>query len=221
MLCITDAWREAHQGASLGLMVVENIGMPASTEPGEKSKRELETKLRQTFTSKDEIMNYFPLPVYSQYYKQYKKTYHVLQQLESIVFKERSIPRVSPAVEAMFMAELKNGLLTAGHDYTTLQFPLTLDAAAGDESYTLLNGKEQMVKKQDMMLSDGAGIISSIIHGPDLRTRIVAETNHVVYTVYAPAGISPDMVSCHLADIYAYVSLLAPGAKLERQEIVG
>ncbi len=220
MLCVTDTWRQIHQGASMGLMVVKNIGKPANVEAGETCKRELEAKLRQTFTSKEELVNYFPISVYSQYYKQYKKTYHVLQQLESVVFKEKSIPSVSPAVEAMFMAELKNGLLTAGHDYDVLHLPLTLDAAAGQEQYTLINGKEQRVKAQDMILSDTAGIISSIIYGPDRRTRIDPETRQAVYTVYAPAGIPQELVNRHLTDIYAYIRLMIPGAFLDWQEIV-
>ncbi|MFN8595962.1 MAG: hypothetical protein U0559_07245 [Anaerolineae bacterium] len=33
------------------------------------------------------------------------------------------------------MAEIKNLLLTAGHDLDTLQLPVTLDVASGQESY--------------------------------------------------------------------------------------
>jgi hypothetical protein len=49
-----------------------------------------------------------PIKTYHDYYKRFKKTYHILLQLESIVFKNKSIPKVSSLVEAMFMAELKN-----------------------------------------------------------------------------------------------------------------
>ena len=78
------------------------------------------------------------LQVYDAYYKRFKKTYHVQLQLESIAFKGKSIPSVAALVEAMFMAEVKNMLLTAGHDLDTLQLPARLDVTKGDEVYTLM-----------------------------------------------------------------------------------
>ncbi|SFM27539.1 hypothetical protein [Pelosinus propionicus] len=219
MIYVTDAWKQAHKGASIGFMIVENVLNAKQSEALEVSKRKLKDELQARFTNREALFNHFPISVYSNYYKQYKKSYHVLKQLESVIFKGKEIPCIAAVVEAMFMAELKNGLLTAGHDYNALRFPLTLDAAAGDEAYFLINGKEQVVKPQDMMLYDAAGIISSIIHGPDLRTRILPETQKVVFVVYAPVGISKDTVVNHLSDIYDYVKLVSPDAKIEYQEV--
>lgn len=219
MLYVTDAWKQAHQGASVGLMIVRNVNNDEHCEALEQSKRQLENRLRAIFTSKEELSGRFPISIYSNYYKKYKKTYHVLKQIESIVFKDKEIPFVAPVVEAMFMAELKNGLLTAGHDYDALKTPLTLDAATGNETYLLINGKEQAVKPHDMMISDQAGIISSIIHGPDLRTRILPETRKAAFVVYAPEGISKDAVSNHLSDIYTYIKVVSPDAGIEHQEV--
>lgn len=119
----------------------------------------------------------------------------------------------------MFMAELKNGLLTAGHDYHTLQFPLKLNVVNDAEQYILMNGKTQTAKSGDMRISDEAGIISSIIHGPDSRTRITSETNKVMFVVYAPSGIPHDFVLHHLSDIYSYIKLFAPNSEVELQKI--
>ncbi|GAI35107.1 unnamed protein product, partial [marine sediment metagenome] len=60
---------------------------------------------------------------------------HVLLQLESIVFKNKSIPKVASLVEAMFMAEIKNLLLTAGHDLDAIDLPIKLDVSSGGEKY--------------------------------------------------------------------------------------
>ena len=76
-------------------------------------------------------------------FKRFKKTYQVLLQLESIVFKNRSIPKVALLVEVMFMAELKNLLLTAGHDLEVIDMPIKLDVASDKEKYTLLNGQKK------------------------------------------------------------------------------
>ncbi|QJW46370.1 hypothetical protein HA075_11345 [bacterium BFN5] len=161
------------------------------------------------------------MPVYSDYYKRNKKTYHVLQQLESVSLKGKSIPQVAGLVEGMFMAELKNGLLTAGHDVEVLTFPLTLDTAIGNEKYVLINGKEQVVKPGDMMIADCEGIISSVLCGPDYRTRITTSTRKALFIVYALPGIAEASVADHLADIYANVRVVAPQATIEQQGILG
>ena len=219
MIYATDEWKQTHQGAKLGLMVVDNVLNAERSEALEANKRALENKLRNSFVNKEELATQFPISVYSMYYKQFKKTYHVLKQQESVIFKTKQIPNGAAVVEAMFMAELKNGLLTAGHDYNALHFPLTLDTAKGDETYLLINGKEQCVKAQDMILSDGEGVISSIIYGPDLRTRILPETRKAVFVIYAPAGISSDMITNHLLDIYSYLKMVSSDAQIEQQEI--
>lgn len=219
MLYATDLWKKTHPGASVGCMIIGNVLNLEPCEGLENYKRRLETALRAMFISKQELSGHFPITVYRDYYKRYKKTYHVLQQLESIIFKGKEIPHVAGLVQTMFMAELKNCLLTAGHDYDALKLPLKLDSAVGNEKYILINGKEQVVKPGDMMVSDTAGIISSIIHGPDARTRLLPETQKAVFIVYAPLGISKDMVFEHLSDLYSYAKLVSPDAKVELQEV--
>ena len=158
---------------------------------------------------------------YRDYYKQFNKTYHVQHQLESLVFKDRDIPKVAALVEAMFMAELKNLLLTAGHDLNAIEPPLRIDVAKGTESYIRMNGEEQTLKAGDMMISDANGIVSCIIYGPDRRTRIRPDTDRVVFTVYAPPGIEERDVSRHLEDIRENVTVIAPGASVELLETFG
>jgi DNA/RNA-binding domain of Phe-tRNA-synthetase-like protein len=219
MLYVTDLWKKTHPEASVGCMVLHNVLNPGECEVLENNKRKLETELRARFSSREELSGCDLIKVYSDYYKRYAKTYHVLQELESVVFKGKSIPRVAGLVEAMFMAELKNYLLTAGHDYDALKTPLKLDVAVGDEKYILINGKEQIVKSRDMMISDAEGVISSIIHGPDSRTQILPDTRKAVFVVYAPLGISKKMVLDHLSDIYSYVKLISPNTEIELQKV--
>ncbi|GAI99035.1 unnamed protein product, partial [marine sediment metagenome] len=118
-------------------------------------------------------------------------------------------------VEVMFMAELKNLLLTAGHNLDVADIPIKLDVASGGEKYTLLNGQEKELLSGDMMISDSQGIISSIIYGPDKRTQITPDTQHVLFTVYAPPGIEKSKVFLHLQDIQNYVHIIAPESEVE------
>lgn len=219
MLILTEDWRHQYGGASMGILIVENAQCAGVSESLEAQRRQVEEELRADVHSKEELDASAVLAAYGQYYKQFKKTYHVRQQLESVIFKGKSIPSVTPLVEAMFMAELKNGLLTAGHDLEQVQGLLTLDAASADESYVLLNGKEQALKAQDMFLRDDVSVLSSIIYGPDQRTRIRPETKNAVFTVYAPDGVSRKNVEQHLEDIYSYVRLAAPQALRREQNV--
>jgi undecaprenyl pyrophosphate synthase len=78
-----------------------------------------------------------------------------------------------------------------------------------------MRGTEQIVKAGDMTISDGAGIISNIIYGPDGRTQITESTRNVIFTVYAPGGITEQVITQHLQDMRDYVLVIAPRAEVE------
>lgn len=223
MFNVTSTWKSSFPNAHAGVLVMRNASNPAHHAELEKQKMELEEQLRSQFSGQDRaaIASHPVLQVYGEYYKHFKKTYHVQLQLESIVLKGKSIPTVASLVECMFMAEVKNMLLTAGHDLDTLELPLTLDVTKGTESYVLLRGETQTIKAGDMMISDQMGIISNIIYGPDQRTQITASTRNVVFTVYSPAGIDKRLITSHLQDMRDYVMVIAPEARMELLEAYG
>lgn len=96
-----------------------------------------------------------------------------------------------------------------------------VDVAQGEENYTRINGQEQQMKPRDMMISDARGIISSIVYGPDQRTRITPETQRVLFTVYAPPGIETEAVRLHLQDIRTNVLVVSPNARTDVLEVRG
>lgn len=199
-----------------------NISNLATSAPLDDAKAAIEAQLRADFSSltRAELKAHPMLHPYTEYYRRYGKTYHVQHQLESIVFKGKSIPMVAPLVEAMFMAELRNLLLTAGHDLDSIEGLLGLDLATGSETYTTLGGQEQTLKQDDMFIQDEQGVLSSILYGPDLRTRIRPETTRLLFTVYAPVGIPEDRLRTHLTDLKDFVSLVSSEATLELTQII-
>jgi DNA/RNA-binding domain of Phe-tRNA-synthetase-like protein len=220
---VTAAWKSAFPGAHAGVLVMQDVHNPASHAGLERCKEALMGELRARYGGLDrsQLQALPGLQVYDAYYKRFKKTYHVQLQLESIVFKGKSIPSVAALVEAMFMAEIKNMLLTAGHDLDILQLPIRLDVTRGDEVYTLMRGQPQQVKPGDMIISDGRGIMSNIIYGPDLRTQIQPGTRNVIYTTYAPAGIAEASLIRHLNDIEGYVRMFSSQARTELLQVFG
>jgi DNA/RNA-binding domain of Phe-tRNA-synthetase-like protein len=223
MFQISDHWKTAYPDAYVGVLVMRDVNNPASHTELEQRKVALEQDLRSRYADQDRAaLTQLPvLQAYAAYYRRFKKTYHVQLQLESIVFKGKAIPSVAALVEAMFMAEIKNLLLTAGHDLDALRLPITVDVARGEERYTLLRGQEQALKAEDMFIRDGAGVISSILYGPDQRTAINTQTHNVIFTVYAPDGILEETVSNHLHDLQANVLLIAPDAQTEVLQVFG
>jgi len=223
MFQVSDAWKGAFPDAHAGVLVMSNVTNPARHPELDREKALVENQLRARFSGQDRsAIEALPIiQAYNAYYKRFKKTYHVQLQLESIAFKGKSLPSVAALVEAMFMAEVKNMLLTAGHDMDALELPITLDVATGAERYVLLRGQEQPLKPGDMMMADRRGIISSILYGPDQRTQIRDRTQRVVFTVYAPAGIDEPVVQAHLLDIQKNVQLVAPQAQVESLDVWG
>src|SRR6266498_4924984 len=217
MFEVSSAWKSTYPEAQAGVLVMRAVSNPAHDPALQAQKAALEEQLRAQFAGQDRavIASHPVLRAYAEYYRQFKKTYHVQLQLESIVLKGKSIPSVAALVEAMFMAEMKDLLLTAGHDLDTLHLPLTLDVASGSEMYTILRGEEQILKPGDMMISDQVGVISSILYGPDQRTQISPETSNVIFTVYAPPGMKEEVVMGHLQHIKENVMTFAPQAHVE------
>jgi hypothetical protein len=70
-----------------------------------------------------------------------------------------------------------------------------------------------------MHIRDEAGVLSSVLYGPDDRTRITPGTRRALFCVYAPAGIAPAAVERHLADIARAARLIAPHASVSLQQV--
>ena len=221
MLIVSEAWKTSYPGAAQGVLVMHEVANPEHHPALEERKAQLGARLRAQFARSDRAaLSALPsIQPYVNYYNRFKKSYHVLLQLESAALKGKPLPRAAALVEAMFMAELQNHLLTAGHDLDALRTPLRLDVADGSEQYTLLNGKTETLKPGDMFIADAEGVTSSIIYGPDRRTRITLNTRNVFFTTYAPPGITASAVQQHLEDIQANVRLIAPEARTEMLEV--
>ncbi|WP_197081062.1 phenylalanine--tRNA ligase beta subunit-related protein [Gordoniibacillus kamchatkensis] len=196
----------------MGILILRHVeNVESAAKRLEPVKRDLEQTIREQYgqASRKQLASVHPTDVYVSYYKTFGYSYHVLLQLESVI-KGKPIPNVLAPVTAMFVAELKNTVLTAGHDLEKVTFPLQVKRATGNERYTSINGKELSVVPEDILLADQEGVISSILKGPDDRTSIRKQTRHLLFTAYAPSGIEQELVERHLDDIEAYIRMFVP-----------
>ena len=98
LITTTDEWKNAHPGATFGLLELSAVDNLHPSAELQEQKRATEAGLReryQGFTRKD----FLALPVmsaYERYYKRLDKTYHVLLQL-SRSFSRVKTCRMSPS----------------------------------------------------------------------------------------------------------------------------
>jgi DNA/RNA-binding domain of Phe-tRNA-synthetase-like protein len=218
----TDAWRSSFPGAVVGTLVMRGVRNPEQSAALDAEKRRLEERLRAAAASSErgEQGDDRVLAAYRDYYRSRGKTYQVKSQWESVARKRKPIPSRAALVEAMFMAELGSLILTAGHDLDAVAPPVHVDVTAENDRYVLLNGTEAVLAGGDMTMRDGAGIVASVLRGPDLRTRITPKTRNVLFVAYAPAGVGEDAVRRHLDHIRVYVRLITPQAVSTQPETV-
>ena len=222
LLEVDPAWAAAHPGAAVGLLAVRGVTNPATHLALNALAARLEEELGARFGEADrqELRNTPPLPAYAAYYKRWGQRYHVGMQLESVAQKGKSVPRVAALVEAMFIAELRNLLLTAGHDLEQLTLPVRIGVGNG-EVFTSPSGSEMTVKDGDMFIADAAGrALSAIITGPSDVARIGPGATAALFYAYAPPGIERERLSVHLDEIARNVRLITPEAELVGREIV-
>ena len=222
MLSMTDELRAAHPGAVIGLLELSGVDNTLPSPKLDAQKRATEALLReryQGFARQD----FLALPVmaaYQRYYKRFTKTYHVLLQLESIVLKEKSLPDVSPLVDANFTAEVDTLVLTAGHDVAKLQGSVCMDVSREGDLFTRMNGAPKAMDAGDMLMRDAHGVCCSIIYGQDNVSPISAGTTHVLYVAYAPAGFPPETVDDQLRKIEENIRLFCPTAVMEQHKLL-
>lgn len=218
----TLAWHTSHTGAVIGLLELSGITQPESSPRLDERKRETEARVRaqyQGMTRKD-IAAHPVMAAYIRYYKRFSKTYHVLLQAESIALKDKNLPDVCPLVDAVFISEMETFVLTAGHDVSRLQPPILIDVSLEDEQMIQMDGTVKTIRAGDMVMRNAEGISCSILYGQCKRSPITAQTEHVLYVIYAPPGVPVESVEAQMQGVEANIRLFSPNAVVEQQKLL-
>jgi DNA/RNA-binding domain of Phe-tRNA-synthetase-like protein len=222
LISATDEWRITHPGAIIGLLELSGVENTHSSLELDERKRETETHLRERYKGFSR-QDFSSLPVisdYKRYYKRFDKTFHVQLQVESIVLKGKSLPDVSPLVDANFTAEVEMFVLTAGHDADKLDDPISIDVSREGDQITQMNGTTKAIRATDMIMRDAGGVSCSILYGQDNRSPISAETTHVLYVSYAPVGVPAETIEAQLGRIEENIRLFSPIARVEQHRLL-
>ena len=225
MLTITAApeWKSVYPGAQIGILEIAGVDNTLRSELLEAEKRALEARLQAHYTGFSR-RDFLALPVmtaYERYYKRFDKTYHVLLQLESVVLKGKSLPEVSPLVDANFGAELDTLVLTASHDVALFQPPLLIDISHSGDEFIRMNGIPKQLPPGDMVMRDSQGVICTILYGQDNLSPITASTTHALYVAYAPPGVGVENVQAQLDAIEKNIRLFSANCQLVQKLVIG
>jgi DNA/RNA-binding domain of Phe-tRNA-synthetase-like protein len=213
-IAVSNAWKHTHPAAMIGLLELAQVENARGSSALESYKREVEEQLRTAHRgfSRSAFRAHPVLSAYHQYYKRFKKTYHVLLQIESIALRQKRLPTISPLVDANFIAEMQTFVLTAGHDVARLREPVSIDISREGDSITQMSGETRAMRQGDMVMRDAKGICCSIIYGQDNRSPISPATDHVLYVSYGPPGVPPEALSRQLQQVEEHVRLVSPSA---------
>ncbi len=208
----SEELKKQYSNASIGILLLNNI---TNNDPGDrlgKVKSEVEASLisRYSDMERDEISKNPVLSAYREYYRKFKKTYHLLLQLESVARKGRGFPSVNPLVDSCFVAEMKTLVLTAGHDADLLSGTVVFDISTSRDEFPQINGRSIVLKADDMIMKSGGRNVCSVIYGQDNSTVLSRETVNALYVSYAPEGVDESIVSENLDFIEYCVSLFSP-----------
>ncbi|MFZ5857513.1 MAG: phenylalanine--tRNA ligase beta subunit-related protein [Chloroflexota bacterium] len=219
---MTNELRAAHPGAVIGLLELSSVDNSRLLPELDGIKRETEARLRGRYAgfSRQDFVSIPIMAAYQKYYKRFTKTYHVLLQLESIVLKNKSLPSVSPLVDANFTAEVDTLILTAGHDVAKLVSPIVMDVSKSGDIIVRMNGAPKEMEAGDMVMRDATGVVCSILYGQDNVSPITSATTHALYVAYAPAGVPAEAVKDHLKMIEENVRVFFPTAVLEQSQLI-
>jgi DNA/RNA-binding domain of Phe-tRNA-synthetase-like protein len=212
-ITFSENLKERYKNVHLATLVARDVQNKEFDERLDKEKRAIEQYVRENYK---ELNNVGRLRKYNDYYFEFGESFPVKNQIKGILT-GKQIPNILCLVDAMYMTELKYACLMAGHDLDAIQGNLILDIAQEGETYIKINDETQELKKDDIVMRDGMGIIASVLHGPDNRTKIIPISKNIIYIAYFTFEETRNGMITIMADLAKLLRICeGPHAKIER-----
>ena len=152
---------------------------------------------------------------YFRFFKKFKKTYPVMQQFESVLFKGRPFPEEDPVMGVPFLLELTTFVLSGTHDIDRMDGPLTIFTPSEKLPFLGMRAASTHTYPKDICGRDSSGIIFSMIAGADDRTCIHLDSRHVFHPVFGTPDTDQAVIENALRRLEFFVKVLAPNAVAE------
>ena len=170
--------------------------------------------LREKYLDYDRKVVFSENP-YFRFFKKFKKTYPVMMQFESVMFKGRPFPEYNPVAEVPFLMEIVTHILSGTHDVDCIHGPVQLYSATEKEEFPGLRGTPFHTYPGDFCGKDQDGIIFSLIAGADARTCAKPNSRHVFYPVFGTPELPESVIQDAMDVLIRYIRVLALDAEIE------
>jgi DNA/RNA-binding domain of Phe-tRNA-synthetase-like protein len=181
---ISQQYMETYPDVGFGLTLIRgcrDVVNPAGFD-AYKRKRLRNMRRRDTLA---QISN--RIDVYADFFQQFGYDCPLTKHLKRTI--NSGFPRYSLFVDAHFMAEMCAGILVAVTDYQRFDGNLQLDVADEKELCTGMGGRDFITKKGEIVLRDDKEIVCVLCQGADEKTRVMEDTENVLFYAYAVPGI--------------------------------
>lgn len=176
-------------------------------------KEEEIAKIKATYADYDRKTVFGENP-YNRYFKKYKKTYPVLQQLESLLLKGRPFHSEILINEITFLTELQTQALLGTHDIDRMMGTPELFCPTEKIPFPGMRGEEVHVYPGDVSCRDDGGIILGLIPGADGRTYIRPDSRHIAFLFFGVPGVTAEHIKQLQGILADHVRTLAPTAEI-------
>ena len=181
---MSQRYQAAYPGVGFALALITGC-RDAENPPGfDPYKRKLLRKMRKRETLAQITDR---IETYAAFFQQFGYDCPLTKHLKRTV--SSGFPRYSLFVDAHFMAEMAAGILVAVTDYDRFEGNLTLDVAGEKESCAGMGGRDFVTREREIVLRDEKQIVCVLCQGADEKTRVVADTENVLFYAYAVPGI--------------------------------
>lgn len=205
----------AARGIPFGLAEVTFPARETWNEPAFRALAERElAACRERFADYDRKAVFGQNP-YFRFFRKFKKTYPVMQQFESVLFKGRPFPDVNPVTEVPFLLELCTFVLSGTHDIDRMDGGLTVFSPDAKLPFAGMRADSTHTYPGDVCGRDDSGIIFSMIAGADNRTCVHPDSRHVFYPVFGTPDTPSALLSSALEQLCGYVRTLTPDAEIQ------
>lgn len=151
---------------------------------------------------------------YNRYFKKYKKTFPVLQQLESWLLKGRPFPSGNPINEVTFLTELRTRMLLGTHDIDRMLGEVELFCPEEKLDFPGIRGETVHCYPGDVTGRDEGGIILSMIAGADDRTCLHEDSSHISFLFFGAPGVTKEEITAVQQRLMSYARVLAPETEM-------
>lgn len=152
---------------------------------------------------------------YFRFFKKFKKTYPVMMQFESVLFKGRPFPDFNPVAEVPFLMEVVTKVLSGAHDADRISGTVELFLGTHKEEFPGMRGVPLHTYPGDFCGRDREGIIFSLIAGADARTCVRTDSRHVLYPIFGTPDLPAAVIEDAMEVLVRYVKVLSPEAQIK------